>query len=101
MAAKDRIAGEPFTCCNRRFQTDVNKGKPHGPGNARGSVFDEPLVPGAYSLWLEHAVNKENDSSTFWLMWYDAEGSPTIPMSGIISEEQIEEMARRLRILTP
>ena len=33
-----------FTCSNSRFQTDVAKGKPHGDGLAKGSVFDGPLV---------------------------------------------------------
>jgi len=61
-----------------------------------GSVFEEPLVPGDYSLWLEYAVDTKTDSETFWLMWYDADGSPTIPLSGVISAGQVRDMASRL-----
>ncbi len=51
------INGQPYTCRNSRFQTDIShKGsRPHGHGNAAGSVFDAPLVDnGGYSLWLEY-----------------------------------------------
>ena len=29
-------------------------------------------------------------------MWYDEEGTPTIPMSGVISADQIRQMTAKL-----
>lgn len=97
MADKDRLEGQQFTCSNRRFHTNTEKGESHGLGKVRGSVFGEPLVSSdGYTLWLEHVIDKARQSETFWLMWYNADGSPTIPASGVISTDKIKEMARRL-----
>lgn len=97
MAKKDRIDDKPFTCRNARFETDIQKGEPHGKGHARGSVFPEPLVPGDRStLWLEFVRNTKGGSDTFWLMWYDNEGTPAIPLSGVISVDQIKQMTAKL-----
>lgn len=91
---------EPFTCENRRFQTDTTKGKPHGKDangakRADGSVFDGPLFDnGVASLWLEHVHDTHQpDGSFYWLMWYDARGNPTIPLSGVMSADDVREMA--------
>ena len=97
MAEKDRLNGIPFTCSNRRFHTNADKGKPHGSGQTRGSVFDLPLVSSnGYTLWLEYVIDKTNASETFWLMWYDSAGSPTIPLSSVISADQMKDMTSRL-----
>jgi hypothetical protein len=97
MAKKDRIDDQPFTCHNDRFQTDTEKGKPHGKAQAGGSVFPGPLVPGDYyTLWLEFVRDKKGGPDTLWLMWYDGEGTPTIPMSGVISADQIKQMTAKL-----
>jgi hypothetical protein len=97
MAFKDRLNGIAFTCSNRRFDTNINKGHPHGVGQASGSVFAQSLVAhGAISLWLEHVTDKQNASDTFWFMWYDHQGSPMIPLSGVFDATDIQEMAKRL-----
>jgi hypothetical protein len=62
----------------------------------KGSVFLEPLVRGDYTLWLEHVSNRKAGPDTFWLMWYDGEGTPKIPMSGVISADQIKLMTAKL-----
>ena len=93
------INGQPYTCRNSRFQTDLlNKhGKPHGQGNAVGSVFDAPLVSnGGYSLWLEYVEDHKYGGSMFWLMWYDGNGAPTIPASGVFDLDQLRSMNSQL-----
>jgi hypothetical protein len=97
MAEKDRLNGVPFTCSNSRYNTNIEKGKPHGRGEARGSVFDKPLVSSnGYTLWLEHVIDRKYDRETLWLMWYKPDGTPTIPMSGEIPADQVKAMASRL-----
>jgi hypothetical protein len=98
MAAKDRINGTvPFTCENRAFKTNIHKGVPHSASQARGSVFDAPLIDhGDNSLWLEHVTVKADGSDCFWLMWYDADGTPTIPLSGVLEAGDIKRLAGRL-----
>lgn len=97
MAEKDQLNGIPFTYSNRRFHTNTEKGKPHGSGEARGSVFDLPLVSSnGYTLWLEYVIDKTIASATFWLMWHDSVGSPTITLSGVISADQVKDMTSRL-----
>ena len=91
------ITGQPFTCRNRQFQTDLTKGKPHGTAPARGSVFDVPLVSnGGYTLWLEYVENHKHGGNAFWLMWYDARGVPTIPLSGVADLDQLRSMNSQL-----
>jgi hypothetical protein len=96
MAFKDRLNGIAYTCSNRRFETDINKGHPHGAGQARGTVFDQPLIGGSYSLWLEHVVDKYDGRDVFWFMWHDQNGDPTIPLSGVFDAADIREMSSRL-----
>jgi hypothetical protein len=97
MAEKHRLEGQQFTCSNHGFQTNTAKGERHGPRKAAGSVFGQPLVSSnGYTLWLEHVTEKKTGKETFWLMWYDPKGSPTIPASSVISEDQVEELKRRL-----
>lgn len=98
MSDKDRLEGKEFTCSNKRFHTDITKGERHGLRKARGSVFPQPLVSSdsGYTLWLEYVVDKKEKGETFWLMWYDPNGSPTIPMSSVISADKIREMTSRL-----
>jgi hypothetical protein len=88
----------PFTCTNYRFETNIQKGEPHGNSATLGSVFRDPLIQNAdgYSLWLEHAIQKDTRDEYYWLMWYDQQGKPTIPMSGIFARCDLEQMAGRL-----
>lgn len=91
------IAGQPYTCRNSRFQTDLTRGKPHGAAQARGSVFNAPLVNnGGYSLWLEYVEDHKFGGNMFWLMWYDGNGAPTIPASGVFDETQLRDMNSQL-----
>lgn len=96
MAANHRLNGQPYTCSNKRFETNVAKGHPHGPGQASGSVFAQALAGAAPSLWLEHVTDKLEGRDTFWLMWYDHQGNPTIPLSGVLDAPDIQEVSRRL-----
>jgi hypothetical protein len=85
-----------FTCENKGFMTDVKRGFPHGKGNAKGSVFPEPLFDnGQYSLWLEHVLNRDDNSECFWLMWYQ-KGQSTIAASGVFSKSDILNVGRKL-----
>jgi hypothetical protein len=47
-------------------------------------------------LWLEYVRNKKGGQNTYWLMWYDDEGTPKLPMSGVISENELKTMTSRL-----
>ena len=96
MGKDHRIEGKPFTCQNAHFETDTSKGERHHRAEAKGSVFTTPLVSSGYTLWLEYVRDKKGGPDVFWLMWYDAEGVPTIPMSGIMSLEQVRSMTARL-----
>ncbi len=98
MAEKDRLEGMPFTCSNRGFETNVKRGQPHVEGSASGSVFHEPLVSSGYTLWLEYVTDKGGGEDRFWLMWYDDEGTPKIPMSGVMTEPQLKDMVRKLGV---
>lgn len=108
MAADHRIRTAdgrriPFTCENRRYATDLTEGFPHGPNReARGSVLEGPLFDfGDASIWLEHVIESATGEKCYWLMWYDAEGRPTIPLSGVFGRPDLERAARALRSLTP
>lgn len=99
MAKKDCIHtdGEPvrFTCQNARFRTDFGRGENHGAADtSRGSVFGQCLANHeGYTLWLEYVAElKEPNGNYYWLMWYDSEGYPTIPLSGIMSREEVVRM---------
>ncbi|GEL42841.1 hypothetical protein MEX01_34320 [Methylorubrum extorquens] len=98
MAARHRLNGQAYTCKNYRFWTDTTKGVAHGPGQVDGSVFASPLInSGAYTLWLEHVVdNSEGFNDPLWLMWYDDQGDPTIPLSGVFDKEQLKDVVARL-----
>ncbi len=95
MAFKDRLNVQAYTCANRRYRTNTDKGHPHGTGQAKGSVFPQALVNTGYSLWLEHVTGAEGEE-VFWLMWYDGQGSPTIPMSGVFDGPDIQTISRGL-----
>jgi hypothetical protein len=87
-----------FTCTNRGFETNLQKGKTHARRRAKGSVFRSPLVTtdDRYTLWLEHAINQRTRQQTYWLMWYDPNGVPTIPASSVIDATEIRELGKRL-----
>jgi hypothetical protein len=59
-----------------------------------GSVLGRPLVDhGEYTLWLEYVVNKKDKDEFYWLMWYKS-GVPTIPMSGVLSKNDLSEILK-------
>jgi hypothetical protein len=87
----------PFTCENRRYQTNVDKGFEHGPGNPRGSVFDTAVFENdGYSLWLEHVIEPKTGEEVFWLMWYDPSGNPTIRASGVFNRDDFKQIVGKL-----
>src|SRR2546426_8706655 len=86
-----------FSCDNYGYRTNVNKGVAHGTSPTRGSVFPTPLVNhSGFTLWLEHVEEKGSGQEVYWLMWYDGNGVPTIPMSGIFDRNELAEMSRQL-----
>jgi hypothetical protein len=88
-----------FSCTNACFRTNVKKGQAHGSCPTKGSVFGGPLVHqanGGFSLWLEHVENIESGDEMYWLMWYDAKGFPTMPMSGVFDRDDIKKMVALL-----
>ena len=107
MAKKDRLTdatGNPvnYSCGNSRYRTNLSKGLAHGNSPTLGSVFDAPLVDhSGYTLWLEHVVDIQSGEEVYWLMWYDPDGVPTIPMSGILNKEELAEMSKQLTSFVP
>lgn len=88
-----------FSCTNAYFRTNVEIGKDHGNCATKGSVFSTPLViqaQGGFSLWLEHVENIASGDQMYWLMWYDGNGFPTMPMSGVFDREDIKKMVALL-----
>jgi hypothetical protein len=71
-----------------------------------GSVTGEPLIhtSDGYTLWLEHVdstdVNGGGDQ-LYWVMWYEPNGVPTIPLSGVFDRDQLTEMVRQLMQFIP
>jgi hypothetical protein len=78
-------------------------GYPHREGQAYlGSVFTEPLADGEESLWLEHVTCKADPSDQcYWLMWYGPNGTPRIPLSGVLHRDDIANMSRLLASFVP
>jgi hypothetical protein len=87
-----------YTCDNNKFQTNINMGYPHGGNPIRGSAFPHPLHSvGGWSLWLEHVSQKDDpEHEWFWLMWYDDNRRPTIPLSGVMHRQDIANMSHQL-----
>ncbi len=85
-----------FTNENARFRTNTAKGFPHGAGQSAGSVFPDPLFDQDYSLWLEHVIEPATGSESYWLMWYDTSGRPTIKTSGVMGREDLKTLAQKL-----
>ncbi len=103
MSQKDRLKDQNgnylnFTCGNSKFSTDTNKGAAHGIETAKGSALTDPLAEhGGYTLWLEHVVDHGRpDNELYWLMWY-LNGIPKIPMSGVLSKEDLCRMSEKIR----
>lgn len=91
-----------YTCENRRFRTNIDKGYSHGSlSPVKGSVLEDALINTGYSLWLEHVLDKTSGDEVYWLMWYDHNGTPTIPMSGIFGKDELEQMIGKLARFVP
>ena len=92
-----------FSCENSRFRTNLAKGETHGgQRRVRGSVFPGALIErGGFSLWLEHVEEIETSEEYYWLMWYDAQGRPTIPMSGVFDRSDLAGMLGQLGRFVP
>lgn len=107
MAAKHRVnqggRALDFSCQNAQFQTNTTKGESHGTyADTRGSVFDRPLADhDGYTLWLEHAISRRDGTELYWLMWYDSEGAPTIPLSGVMGKDEVAKMSALLASFIP
>ncbi len=101
------IGGVPwsYSCENRGFRTDRAAGQPHGRhSNTLGSVTGQPLVqtPEGATLWLEHGEEVKNPSQkSYWLMWYDPTGIPTIPLSGVFDRNELGRLAQQLMQFVP
>ena len=93
----------PFSCENRAFRTNVNKGETHGAyATTRGSVFKEPLIEGnGWTLWLEHVEEISSGNECYWFMWYQPNGEPTIPLSGVFGRKDLANMQRMLADFVP
>lgn len=108
MARDHRIVnpnGTPvlFSCENRRFRTNLLKGFSHMPySETPGSVLQNSLIDSnGYTLWLEHVIDKASNEEIYWLMWYDPDGKPTIPMSGVFGKVDLEQMVAQLTRFVP
>ena len=107
MAADHRLTNQSgqridYSCGNRRYRTNLNKGFHHGASQTMGSVFQTPLIShGGYSLFLEHVEEIDTGEEVYWFMWYDPSGIPTIPLSGIFDKAELAEMERQLADFVP
>ena len=110
MARDHRILADgsrvDFSCENYRFRTSIARGMPHGQCPTGGSVTGEPLIQTSdgFTLWLEHVESAdagEDGNQLYWLMWYDQNGIPTIPLSSIFDRDQLTEMLRQLLRFIP
>jgi len=92
-----------YSCENRRYRTNLRKGFPHNPSSQTlGNVIEHPLVnSGGYSLWLEHVFEIDTTEEMYWLMWYDASGKPTIPLSGVFDKNDLGQMVFQLSKFVP
>ena len=82
---------------NGKYETNTEKGYPHGEGRPGGSVFKEPIFMDGYSLWLEHVIEpRSGRDDLYWLMWYDANGRSTTRVSGILSREDLKVLLSKL-----
>ncbi len=81
----------------------MKKGQPHGTLSANlGSVFSQPLLnSNGSTLWLEHAVEKASQGECYWLMWYDDQGSPPLPMSAVFWKDDLRQMISLLTDFVP
>jgi len=92
-----------YSCGNRKYCTNVSKGYAHRPYSPTlGSVLEDCLfTSGEYSLWLEHVTEISTGQEVYWLMWYDAAGVSTMPMSGVFDRRDLEQMISRLARFVP
>jgi hypothetical protein len=87
----------PWFCENSRYRTNAKKGCSHTPAPELGSVFDSPIASGGdHTLWLEHVIEPKTGAETYWLMWYDKTGHPTIKESAVFSRSDIQELSRKI-----
>lgn len=94
----------PYTCENRGYKTNIDKGNPHGSqSTACGNVFAGALFSsGEYSLWLEHVTEIATDNPYYWLMWYeDPNGTPAIPVSSVFDKTDLQKMISQLAGFVP
>ena len=105
MARDHRIVGKsgepiPFTYEDSYYATDVGRGFMHGRRAfvARGSVLKSPLIRNSEgrSLWLEHVVCKNTGERSYWLMWYDSEGKPTMRGGATFAKPDLKKMLKQL-----
>lgn len=79
-----------FTCENRKFKTNVNKGN-------KGSVTKKPLHDdGVFTMRLEHVIEKKNNNECFWFMWYK-NGRPLLTMSSVFEKEDLFQIIENLK----
>lgn len=84
----------PFTCENSKFRTDLSI-PPKNP-KFPGSVTENPIYEDDQILLLERVENIGNGNKCFWFMWYDYNGIPVMPMSGVIDADDIAEVIRNI-----
>lgn len=90
-----------FTCANRKFKTNINKGYKHLPEHDYlGNAFKEPLFnENNCSLFLEHVVDiKSGEENLFWFMWYK-NGKPIINASAVFDKEDLIEISQNIKEL--
>jgi hypothetical protein len=107
MAKDNRIlvnnARVPFSCENTRFATNLEKGNLHKPkAQTAGNVLENPLLEDDQaSLWLEHVIDKNTYDELYWLMWYNSEGFPIMPMSSVFDKDDLKKMVSNLIKFVP
>jgi hypothetical protein len=108
MSCNNRIINEQneplnYTCFNRAYSTNINKGFSHSNlSTTRGSVLENPLInSNGYTLWLEYVIDRDGDDDIYWLMWYDENGCPTMPMSAIFTRNDLANMISQLTNFIP
>lgn len=98
-----QLDGQPFTCANKRFHTDVNVGKCVGVGSL-GSVFPNALVQAGYHyLWLEKIIDTKNPGrECYWLIWYfNNNGMPEVPAPPVLDKNEVAQMQSNIALQLP
>lgn len=102
MAGKIKQNGAELdhTCENSRYKTNISKGKKHYQHQSHKGCVTKIYDDGDSALFLEHVTEiKKPQKEIYWLMWYFADGRPSIGESAVFDKNDIIKMIRNITML--